>query len=257
VNTKNFIFRLRVVALLAILVAAALVAIGPSVTAHADAKSNPGVLPPNSRPFGHTYGEWSNMFWQWAFSIPVHGSGGSILNPLADLTGDQTGTRCAVGQSGHVWFLAGLYNNSASVTRNCTVPTGKGIFFPVFSVENENITWPPHDPPYTLLELRQQLEEVMQSLNGCPDCSVEVDGRPIQGIFSDHDRIGYGNRAFGITIPQDNLFAHTGYPASAGTVYPVVNDGWYVMLAPLRPGQHTIHFVSGATDITYNLVVRH
>ncbi len=27
---------------------------------------NPGVLPPESHPFGKTYGEWSNAWWQWA-----------------------------------------------------------------------------------------------------------------------------------------------------------------------------------------------
>jgi hypothetical protein len=226
--------------------------LAPSASAR---NPNPGVIPPHARPYGHTYGEWSNMFWQWAFSIPVHDSGGSILNPLADTTGDRTRNRCAVGQSGHVWFLAGLYNAGGTVVRNCTMPTGKAIFFPIWNIENENITWPPHYPPYTLLELRQQVEDVMQQLNGCPACSAEVDGVPIEGVFGDGDRIGYGNPAFTITIPADNLFAYVGYPADAGVVDPVISDGWYVMLAPLRAGQHTVHFAGGGLDVTYHLTI--
>jgi hypothetical protein len=214
---------------------------------------NPGVIPPNGRPYGHTYGQWSNIWWQWAFSIPVHDQNGNILNPIADLTGAE----CGVGQSGHVWFLGGLYNAGGTVVRNCTMPPGKGIFLPIVNAENENITWPPHDPPYTLQELRDQLEGLMQSFDGCPGCSAEIDGVPIRGVFGDADRIGYGNAAFSVTIPQDNLFAYTGWPADAGTVYPVVSDGWYLMLAPLPTGQHTIHFAGfdGGMDITYHLTV--
>lgn len=227
---------------------------GPAQHALAARNPNPGVIPPNAHPFGHTYAQWSNLFWQWAFPIPVHDSSGNILNPLADLTGSQ----CGVGQTGKVWFLGGAYNSGGTIVRNCMVPAGKGIFFPVANIENENITWPPHNPPYTLQELRNQMEDYVRSLNGCPGCSASVDGRPLTGIFSDADRIGYGNAPFSVTIPTDNLFAYTGYPASAGVVSPIVGDGWYVMLAPLSAGRHTIHFVAyaGGLDVTYNLTVR-
>jgi hypothetical protein len=54
------------------------------------ANPNPGVLPPNSHPFGRTYGEWSAKWWQWAVSIPASNS------PITDTTG----ANCAVNQSG-------------------------------------------------------------------------------------------------------------------------------------------------------------
>ena len=62
---------------------------------------NPGVLPPDSHPFGKTYGEWSNAWWQWAYSIPAPN------NPVLDTTG----ANCDVGQSGQVWFLAGSFTS--------------------------------------------------------------------------------------------------------------------------------------------------
>lgn len=61
------------------------------------ATAKPRVLPPRSRPFGLTYAQWSEKWWQWALSIPAD------ENPLLDPTGENCGT----GQSRRVWFLAG------------------------------------------------------------------------------------------------------------------------------------------------------
>src|SRR4051794_32791649 len=60
---------------------------------------NPGVLPPNSAPHGLTYGEWSAKWWKWALEKTKEQS------PLLDTTG----ANCTVGQSGHIWFLAGTF----------------------------------------------------------------------------------------------------------------------------------------------------
>src|SRR3989441_9891712 len=94
---------------------------------------NPGVLPPHSRPYGLTQGEWSARWWQWVFSIPAS------ANPLID----STGTNCANGQSGPVWFLAGSFSATrtppgvfeAIETRSCTVPVGKALFFSIINAE--------------------------------------------------------------------------------------------------------------------------
>src|SRR4030081_3634226 len=67
-----------------------------------------------------TYGQWSARWSQWALAIPKG------TNPLLDTTG----AKCAVGQGGPVWFLAGTFG-SGSVSRSCTVPAGKALFFPV------------------------------------------------------------------------------------------------------------------------------
>src|SRR5438045_3460219 len=75
---------------------------------------NPGVHPPNSKPYGLSYGEWSARWWQWTLQIPL------ATNPNFDTTG----AHCAEGQSGHVWFLAGWFPGAhpPSVTRECTIP---------------------------------------------------------------------------------------------------------------------------------------
>ena len=68
--------------------------------------------------------------------------------------------------------------------------------------------------------------------------------------------------AFDITLPDgENVFNAEGLPFAAGTHGPMVDDGIYVMLAPLSMGRHTLHFtgtfpqVPFVIDITYKLCV--
>src|SRR6266545_3392369 len=53
---------------------------------------NPRVLPPDTNPFGKSYGEWSAEQWKWLLSIPAP------INPANDFTG----ANGAQGQSGPV-----------------------------------------------------------------------------------------------------------------------------------------------------------
>ena len=86
--------------------------------------SNPGVHPPNSKPYGLSYGEWSAKWWQWILQIPA------ATNPNLDATGGH----CAEGQSGHVWFLAGSFGTLPSpIFRNCTIPAGKSLLIPILN----------------------------------------------------------------------------------------------------------------------------
>src|SRR5690348_896589 len=85
---------------------------------------NPGVIPPNAAPHGKTYGEWSAAWSKWAYEAP------DGKNPVLDTTG----ANCAVGQSGHVWFLAGTFfvgPQTGPAVRTCTIPPGQMLFFPI------------------------------------------------------------------------------------------------------------------------------
>jgi len=90
------------------------------------------VLPPDTHAFGQTYEEWSARWWQWAISMP------SDHNPLAD-TAD-----CSMGQVGPVWFLGGSFAQTPLTgPRKCTVPPGKGLFFPIVDVDCSSMEAPP------------------------------------------------------------------------------------------------------------------
>src|SRR5688572_18335543 len=97
-----------------LLVAALLSLSAPSAIADGKGNAgNPGVLPPQSHPYGKSYGEWAAKWWQWVMSIPAD------RNPLTDTTGEFADE----SQSGPVWFAAGTFGNSAE--RSYTIPKGK------------------------------------------------------------------------------------------------------------------------------------
>ena len=63
---------------------------------------NPGVAPIESHTAGKSYSDWVQAWWTWAISIPA------ATNPIVD----ETGAFGAIGQSGHVWFLAGNFGGA-------------------------------------------------------------------------------------------------------------------------------------------------
>src|SRR5580765_5316103 len=66
---------------LALAGAIGLLTMASSLFAGGGNQGNPGIAPPNSNPQGHSYGEWTALWWQWALSIP------EAINPLEDTTG--------------------------------------------------------------------------------------------------------------------------------------------------------------------------
>ena len=208
-----------------------------------------GVIPPDSVAYGRTYSDWSAAWQQWALSIPV------ANHPLFD-NGD-----CSVGQSGPVWFLGGKFcalNNpncgTSNVVRSCAVPRGKALYIPILNVEWSALEM--NDPKFQITDLRLNAES---NVDGAANLSFRVDGLKIPNLAKHYS---VQSTAFGFTIPDDNLFTAVGEgPYLGGSYFPGVDDGVYVMLAPLPPGPHNVHFhgffpmYNYTLDITYNLVV--
>jgi hypothetical protein len=215
------------------------------------ASGPPVVLPPNSVAYGKTYGAWSAAWWQYVVAQPVSS------NPLFDATG----AGCRKAQSGRVFFLVG----DASAPRDqCTVPAGKALFFPL--VNAFNVSTPSVEPPKTAQEAWAELESIFGPFSAL---HATVDGVAIANLnpATTPYRVCAGPVArcsappFSMFLPAENIF---GNPAiGEGTYEPAVADGFYVMLAPLTPGPHTITFggeglyAGGliSQDTTYNLVV--
>ena len=59
---------------------------------------NAGVYAKDSKPFGISYENWINKWWQWNMGIP------SAEHPRDHYTP----SRCTINQGGPVWFLADL-----------------------------------------------------------------------------------------------------------------------------------------------------
>lgn len=196
----------------------------------------PRIFPPQSRPYGKSYGQWSALWWQWVSQFPVPES------PLF-------GSRCPdVGQSGEVWFLAGT--SEGTVVRACTVPAGKALFFPVANT----VSWNSPGESYTEQELGDRAAQLLELAK---ELACTIDGTAVKDL----DRFRVLSPAFDLHLPENNI--HGEVP---GDYSPAVSDGWWIMLEPLPQGQHEIHFyvvfqtkagdLIGEVDVTYHLTVR-
>lgn len=201
---------------------------------------NPGVLPPNSSPHGHSYAEWTESLWQWMASIPLD------VHPGLD----ETGANIGQGQSGSVWYLLPNFTGATSVRTGC-IPSGKALCIALIAMEASTR----EGYGTTEEELRAAAAGI---IDGVENLTCEVDGVSLQNL----DRYRFQSAGmFSLTVPEDNVFDLWGVPTDAGTYYPSVSDGYYVMLAPLAAGEHTIHFhgeipmIGYAPDITYHLTV--
>lgn len=188
---------------------------------------NPRILSPGSRAFGHSYGEWAERYWQWVLAQPTPS------NPQLDATGAFAG----VGQSGPVWFLAGTFGSSAE--RSIRIPSGKALFFAVqpwiFGAGTFDCEPTVPGVPCDLPTLHAA---AAVATDGSSVVEASIDGQPVDNAA------GYraaDEGSFSITVPADNPI---GIPA--GTYSPQVVDGYWLLLAPLSPGEHTItaHIVS-------------
>lgn len=201
---------------------------------------NPGVLPPHGEAFGQECGEWTAQWWQWALSIPTD------QNPLLD----ETGADAARGQSGPVWFLAGISGAGGAVERTVTVPAGKALFFPVYNSVWVN-TPDFGDAPWSPEQEAFARGQISDSVDAVTSLSAEIDGRPVRHLEAYRCQ---NEEPFMVNMPADNIY---GIPA--GTYGPSVTDGYWLMLAPLSKGRHTLHFTSTkdgkVQDVTYHIDV--
>jgi hypothetical protein len=218
------------------------------------ARADAVVFPPHATVEGKTLGQWSAGWWQWAFSFPVP------INPLFDSNGSQAFR----GNVGDAFFLAGALGQTGDplhvdVTRTASIPQGLPIFFPLINLEVDNPTFnppgtPPPSPPLTVDQLRAF---GTLFLSGTDALHATIDGVPVPNLF-DHEE---QSPVFSYTLPDDSAVNFLGYNFTGGTVVdPVVGDGYYLMLANLSPGQHTLTFGGNvnqdgnpADDFTLNI----
>jgi len=216
---------------------------GPSSDIMTSPSRDPAVFPPNSHPYGLSYGQWSAKWWQWAVSIPISNS------PITDTTGEN----CDVNQQGHVWFLAGTAGNPIDqpVMRTCTIPVGTAILFPMINAEWSTAEGNCPNPVLPPTDLRACANSQM---DGVTQLEASIDGVPLNNL----KMFRAESPLFQFTAVEDNPF---GIPE--GTTDSVA-DGFWVMLPPLRPGTHTISFggscecvddSSFSTSVEYELTI--
>lgn len=240
-NTKNNLKNWRsLVAMVGIIVGLAIVSVP---RAFADGPKR-DVFPPDENVLGMTYGDWSAAWWQYVLSIPTG------TNPVLDTTG----ANCGVGQSsGPVFFLAGAATTDL-VTHTCTVPAGKALFFPIINVECSTVEPTPFHGD-NAQELRTCAGAFVDGV-GISTLEVTIDRKKVHDLH----RFRVQSPLFDFIMPAaDNFLGLPGVTSGSS-----VSDGYWLMLKPLSPGNHVIHFkgafVSGpgagfSQNVMYNLTV--
>jgi hypothetical protein len=182
-------------------------------------------------------GVWTGEWWNWVERLQ---------NQPVDAQG---AVDCTLGQTGDVWFLAGTPGDLSigPVTRTCTVPAGKTLVGPLFTILFYNGL----GENYTFAEKLDMLDAVYSdtepgffNAQACQMIST------IDGVAVDHTRL------------QSPPFTVLGDPEAA-------QDGYWFAFQP-GPGVHVVHF-GGAlcefgggpqapkvqwVDVTYTLTVQ-
>jgi hypothetical protein len=205
-----------------------LAALAVLLGASAPAAAAPPLLPPDAMVNGRSQQDWSRLWWEWAGSFEQHDS------PVADTTGALCGSR----QSGDVWFLAGTYGTQRTI-RTCRVPAGKHLFFPLINY----VVAPRSGRGSNCASVTATAARIT---NPVAALVLEVDGVRHDGL--DKHRFATGDCFdLGARTPEKIR------------VFPAAANGYYVMLAPLPPGRHTLNFggvlPSMMQAVTYTLVV--
>jgi hypothetical protein len=196
------------------------------------------VVPPDAITAGKTTREWMADYFRWAMEIPD-----GPTHPLRDQTGEHAGRN----QSGPVWFLGGVLNDTGIAVRDITVPDNVWLFVMMVGVECSTL----EDPPFfgaNEEELRACAESFRFS-----DHFFSIDGESTPNL----ERFYFSSPMFNFTMPSNNIFGVPG-----GGSGQAVGAGPAVILEPLSPGVHNLQFrvnlpdyFSAPSSITYRITV--
>jgi hypothetical protein len=188
----------------------------------------PCLVPPGDpRLNGRSYEHWAAAWWKWALEMPKTNSAG-VVHPLFDSPRFDVSTY----QSSEVWFLAGPFGQTR---RSCTIPPGKALFFPLFAVECSNI----EAAPFYGATAEAQASMAQFWADKIVDVFCELDGVRLSNL----EAYGVQNPQVHIDVPAPWILGTSGGKGTSS------GYGYFVFLAPLPPGEHTLRF-GGAMELT-------
>jgi hypothetical protein len=170
-------------------------------------------FPEEDKPYGLSYGQWTAKWWEWCFSSPMS------TNPLTDDTGEYS----HFNQSGPVWFLCGTFGENKFPNRNCKIPRGKGILFPVI-----NYIFVLDSDIRTDYEVTQH---VKRDIDDIVKLEATIDDWAVPAF-----RVASDPLIFHINIREENKL---GFPVGVNRASA---DGYWIFLRSLPPGEHRLFF---------------
>lgn len=200
--------------------------------------------PPDSKPYGLTYEQHVENFYDWLVSVP------SDENP----SNDPTGQNCAKGQedtNSSVFYLVG--GGGGKFDKICKVPAGKAIFIPVMSVEVSD----KEVPNASVDDLHKTAKKDQDSVTSL---SLTIGNKTYS--FDELKKYRVHTGVFDLNFPENAIFGATPGPSKA------VADGYHVITETLPRGTYTLNFKGSlicpgteclapnfAEDVKFTLVV--
>jgi hypothetical protein len=171
-----------------------------------------------------------NEWWQWALSIP------SAINPILD----SNGNRCALGQRGNLWFLAG--STGGRTERDCTLPAGGRVLIPLHNT---------FCSPSASLTEAQCDDAVVRNYESFTSWQVLVNGVPHEVIEQPPTP---GESVFNFVIPRNGMFGY-----KPGLYRATSAAGRWAIVDVTAPGVYTLEVRSRspwfAATVAYRLSV--
>jgi hypothetical protein len=192
-----------------------------------DKNRTPQIFPANK------VSELGDRWWQWITGI----NNATEVNPFTDL--GQDGCDVGLQDNGKFLFLVGSAKNNVTgfPEHECGIPQGTSILFPIVNVLCDNL----EAPPFFGENETDQRICANNLLDKAFDLHAEIDGYEVKN--PEQYRIDSPAGGFEFTAVENNpVFI----PAGNGTG---VSDGFWILLKPLKPGEHTITF-SGKLNFT-------
>ena len=179
-------------------------------------------------PYGKPLEEWAKDFWQWHATLPQDVVS---IDPKTNLN------NCILGsdEQGKMTFLFNVYDVDYST--KCGITSKSPILIPLLvgecdpeapgaeSSKIEDLQACPRESDETMVSWEVKLDNHVLFKKAGID---EVNAQWISKILVRNSSL------FNLTFPEDNLFE-----ADPGT-FPAAVDGYYLILDPLLPGEHTL-----------------
>ena len=211
------------------------------------------MFPVNSSPYGISFQEWTQKWWQWYVKIP------KLNNHNFENTPGYNAVDCSYKQediNSPVFFVPYVLKEKGqpSAEATCNIPRNKAV---MVGIDNGLMDYA---DPTVQPKTPEKATELVKKSNEHPNkFDIALDGKPIPLTNEQKDRVL--SKLFTIDLPPNNIWYKEEKHAD-----PSVADGWYLMLKPLSPGTHILHYTTGygvanekggyIQEVTYKLVVR-
>lgn len=187
------------------------------------AKATLIVEPTGATVAGKTIGAWSGNWWQWAAGFA----------PPGDPFTDTTGAAANKNQSGPVFYLAG--SPGGNVSRSYTVPPNTYLLVPLLVGELSQLEVGFNQTEAQVRQAAKNQADQINSLHATLD-GVAI---PSATLFA-HREV---SPAFSFVSVANNQVGISG----VGNSGIAIADGYFLMIDPPSPGQHTLNFGGGAS----------